>query len=123
MNGYRVLRSAFLQADSAIINKGCIGDVESMPKAGVIVAALALVSDANFAPQQQSNATDGSGTASGGEDAGSNNHSITVVEGSSAAHPDRSTAPISGSTLLVWSMPPAVLNSWRFSRLSALVSR
>lgn len=70
MNGYRVLRPAFLQADSAIINKGCTGNAGPVPDAGVIVAAPARASGTDFASQQKVNDTDGSGTVSGGEDAG-----------------------------------------------------
>jgi hypothetical protein len=105
MNGYRVLLPASMQVGFAILSNGYAGRTETAPDPGVIVATQGPVNKADFASQQHLS-TDDCGAGSDGEGADSG-HPVTVGEESSAAYPDHPTAPISCSTLLVWSVPPA----------------
>jgi hypothetical protein len=113
MNGYRVLRPAFMPVGYAIATRGCIGNTKTIPDAGEIVAAPAPARFTVFTSQQKVKAA-GASTDSVGEAAACGNP-VALAEGSSAAHPHSlNSTDLWFNPPAGWSMPPAFVRAWRF---------
>jgi hypothetical protein len=120
MNGYRVLRPAFVPVGYAITTGGCTGNTKTVPDAGETVAAPAPVRFTGFTSRKKVDAT-GASIDSVGE-AAAYGESVALAEGSSAMHPH------SHNRTDLWFNPPGVVNATggytrlAISRPGALVS-